>query len=65
VEDGYRDCFVVVSLAEARELHKRFAGDASNLQKDSFEKLERCLSNNPPDTVYVVLWLYEWESGLD
>lgn len=64
VEDGFVDCFVVVSLAEARELHKRFARKALDWQKGSVEELERRLSNNPPDTVYVVLWLYEWESGL-
>lgn len=62
--DGYLDFFVVVSLAEARELHNRFVGKAPDWQRDSVEELERCLANNPPDTVYVVLWLYEWESGL-
>jgi hypothetical protein len=64
-EDGYCDDYVVVSLAEARELHRRFADKAPDWEKDSVDELDRFLASDPPDTVYVVLWMYEWESGLD
>ena len=28
------------------------------------DELDSQLSIGPPDTVFVVLWIYEWESGL-
>lgn len=64
IENGFLDCYVVVSIVEARELHKRFANKALEWQKDQVDELDHYLSLDPPDTVYVVLCVYEWESGL-
>lgn len=62
--EGYFDGFVVISLSEARELHDRFADKAHDWQKAKLQNLKRYLSNKPPETAFVVLWIYEWSSGL-
>lgn len=62
--EGYFDGFVVISLSEARELHERFADRALDWQKAKLRNLKRCLSSKSLETAFVVLWIYEWSSGL-
>jgi hypothetical protein len=63
-EDGYIDEVVIISVHEARKLQNRFRSHADQFEASKVEKLDGFLAKSPPETRFILLNIYEWESGL-
>ena len=61
---GYIDHVATLSLDEARALAKSQRKRANKLYADRVRELDRCLKKNAPETCWVLISVYEWESGL-
>ncbi len=62
--DGYIDAVAVLSLEEARELASKFRGNDRKLFAIAKARLDTNLRLEAPESCWVLVSVYEWESGL-
>ena len=62
-EGGYRDHVAVLSTPEAQELCDRYRQSGAKLQPDQVRLLDQKLALGAPESCWIVVVIYEWESG--
>lgn len=61
---GYLDAIAMLTPEETLELNARFREHAMSWQLEHSSKLDDHCLRGPEETLFVSVWVFEWESGL-